>query len=97
MESNIQHVEENIKRCISFKNSYEHQRKIGNEFMNNLQDAFNNQIDTIITSIDDHIKKLKEYINEYNKYKKHIDEFYSVLKYKKSNSQIHILINLVKV
>jgi len=86
LESNIQHVEENIKRCISYKNSYEHQRKFGNEFINNLQDAFNNQMDTIITSIDDHIKKLKEYINEYNKYKKDIDEFYSVLKNKKSNS-----------
>ena len=86
LESNIQHVEENIKRCISYKNSYEHQRKFGNEFINNLQDAFNNQMDTIITSIDDHIKKLKEYINEYNKYKKDIDEFYSVLKNKKPNS-----------
>ena len=86
LESNIQHVEENIKRCISYKNSYEHQRKVGNEFINNLQDAFNNQMDTIITSIDDHIKKLKEYINEYNKYKKDIDEFYSVLKNKKANS-----------
>ena len=86
LESNIQHVEENIKRCISYKNSYEHQRKFGNEFINNLQDAFNNQMDTIITSIDDHIKKLKEYINEYNKYKKDIDEFYHVLKNKKSNS-----------
>ena len=34
LESNIQHVEENIKRCISYKNSYEHQRKVGNIFIN---------------------------------------------------------------
>ena len=80
LESNIQHVEENIKRCISYKNSYEHQRKVGNEFMNNLLDAFNNQIDVIISSIDAHIKKLTEYINEYNKYKKDIDEFYLTIK-----------------
>ena len=86
LESNIHHVEENIKRCISYKNSYEHQRKVGNEFINNLQDAFNNQMDMIVSSIDDHIKKLKEYMNEYNKYKKDIDEFYHVLKNKKSNS-----------
>ena len=86
LESNIQHVEENIKRCISYKDTYEYQRRIGNEFINNLQDAVNNQIDVIISSIDDHIKKLKEYINEYTKYKKDIDEFYNVVKNKKSNN-----------
>ena len=86
LESNIQHVEENIKRCISYKESYEHQRKVGNEFINNLQDAFNNKMDVIISSIDNHIKKLKEYINEYNKYKKDIDEFYYMIKHKNSNS-----------
>jgi hypothetical protein len=86
LESNIQHVEENIKRCISYKNSYEHQRKVGNEFLNNLQDAFNNQMDVIISSIDNHIKKLNDYIKEYNKYKKDIDEFYSMIKNKKSNT-----------
>ena len=89
LESNIQHVEENIKRCISYKNSYEHQRQVGNEFINNLQDAFNNQMDVIISSIDNHIKKLKEYINEYNKYKKDIDNFYYIIKHKNSNSNLH--------
>ena len=89
LESNIQHVEENIKRCISYKNSYEHQRKVGNEFINNLQDHFNNQMDVIISSIDNHIKKLKEYINEYNKYKKDIDEFYYMIKHKNSNTNLH--------
>ena len=89
LESNIQHVEENIKRCISYKNSYEHQRQVGNEFINNLQDAFNNQMDVIISSIDNHIKKLKEYINEYNKYKKDIDNFYYMIKHKNSNSNLH--------
>ena len=87
LESNIQHVEENIQRCISYKNSYEHQRQVGNNFLNNLQDAFNNQMDKIILSIDDHIKKLKDYINEYNKYKKDIDAFYGTIKHKKSNQQ----------
>ena len=86
LESNIQHVEENIKRCISYKNSYEHQRKVGNEFINNLQDAFNNQMDVIISSIDNHIKKLNDYINEYNKYKKDIDEFYYMIKHKNTNT-----------
>ena len=86
LESNIQHVEENIKRCISYKNSYEHQRKVGNEFINNLQDAFNNQMDVIISSIDNHIKKLNDYINEYNKYKKDIDEFYFMIKHKNTNN-----------
>ena len=89
LESNIQHVEENIKRCISYKNSYEHQRKVGNEFINNLQDHFNNQMDVIISSIDNHIKKLKEYINEYNIYKKDIDEFYYMIKHKNSNTNLH--------
>ena len=86
LESNIHHVQENIKRCISYKNCYEHQRKVGNEFINNLQDNFNNQMDMIISSIDEHIKKLNNYMNEYNKYKKDIDEFYNILKNKKMNT-----------
>ena len=42
----------------NYKTIYEHERKVGNEFINNLQDAFNNQMDVIISSIDNHIKKL---------------------------------------
>ena len=30
LESNIQHVEDNIKRCLAYKNSYEHERKVVN-------------------------------------------------------------------
>ena len=51
LESNIQHVEENIRRCLAYKESYEHERNVGNKFLKNLQIEFNLQIDGIISII----------------------------------------------
>ena len=81
LEKNIQHVEENIKRCLAYKNAYEHERRIGNIFIQNLQVEFNHQMDEIIHIIDDQIKKLKEYINEYDKYRKEVEDFYDTIKH----------------
>ena len=103
LESNIQHVEENIKRCLAYKNSYEYERKIGNKFLKNLQNEFNKQIDEIISKIDDKIKQLKEYIYEYNKYKKEVDYFYGDIrtkyKMKKNNDKSceSLIIKLSKI
>ena len=84
LESNIQNIEENIKICLSYKKSYEHEREIGNKFIENLKNQFNKKFDEIIFGIDLQVKKLKEYINEFNKYKKDIQEFISSMKYKKN-------------
>jgi prefoldin subunit 5 len=100
LDSNIQHVEENIKRCLAYKNAYEHERKFGNKFIKNLQDEFNRQIDGIILVIDEQIKKLKEYINEYNKYKKEVEDFYGAIKHKKNNNDKScesLIIKLTKI
>ncbi len=100
LEANIQHVEENIKRCLAYKQSYEHERKVGNKFLNNLQIEFNKQINDIISIIDDQIKKLKEYVNEYNKYKKEVEDFYGVIKNKKNNTDKScesLIIKLTKI
>ena len=103
LESNIQHVEENIKRCLAYKTSYEYERKIGNKFLKNLQNEFNKQIDEIISKIDDKIKQLKEYIYEYNKYKKEVDYFYGDIrtkyKMKKNNDKSceSLIIKLSKI
>ncbi len=86
LDKNIQHVEENIKRCLAYKNVYEHERKVGNKFIKNMQIKFNKQIDEVINIIDDQIKKLKEYINEYNKYKKEVEDFYELIKHKNSKN-----------
>ena len=86
LESNIQHVEDNIKRCLAYKDSYEHERRVVNKFLKNLEKEFNKQIDKNIKLIDEQIKKLKEYINEYNKYKKDVEYFYGDIKHKKNNT-----------
>ena len=86
LDKNIQHVEENIKRCLAYKNVYENERKEGNKFIKNMQIKFNKQIDEVINIIDDQIKKLKEYINEYNKYKKEVEDFYELIKHKNSKN-----------
>ena len=100
LESNIQHVEENIRRCLAYKESYEHERNVGNKFLKNLQIEFNLQIDGIISIIDDQIKKLREYIIEYNKYKKEVEDFYGAIKNKKNNTDKScesLIIKLTKV
>ena len=86
LETNIQHVEENIKRCLAYKNSYEHERKVVNKFIKNLENELNRQIDDSISLIDVQIKKLRDYIDEYNKYKKEVEYFYGDIKDKKNAS-----------
>jgi len=100
LEINIKHVEENIKRCLAYKKIYEHERNVGNMFITKLQKEFNKHIDNIMNTVDQQITKLKEYINEYNKYKKELDDFYDSMKNKKSNSEIScesLIIKLTKV
>ena len=100
LENNIEHVEENIKRCLAYKQVYEHERRIGNKLIDNLKIEFNKQIDGIINSIDEQIKKLKEYINEYEKYKKEVEDFYGLLKRKNNNSDKScesLIIKLTKI
>jgi prefoldin subunit 5 len=86
LEKNIYHVEENIKRCFAYKKIYEHEREVGNKFILKLQNEFNKHIDEIMDTINEQISQLKGYINEYNKYKNEVEDFYDLMKNKKGNS-----------
>ena len=100
LEKNIQHVEENIKRCEAYKKIYEHERKVGNLFINKLKIEFNKNIDNILNIVEQQVSQLKEYINEYNKYKKELDDFYDQMKNKKNNNEIScesLIIKLTKI
>ena len=100
LESNIQQVEENIKICQSYKQAYEHEREIGNDFIKNMLKEFNKQMDDTLQIIDDKIKILKEYINEYNKHKKEVDDFNQSIKDNKDisgESSENLIINLTKI
>ena len=99
LDKNIQHLEENIKRCLAYKTSYEHERRAGNRFIKNMQIQFNKQIYGIINIIDSKIKKLKEYINEYKKYKKEVEDFYGLLKQKSNTDKSceSLIIKLTKI
>ena len=100
LESNIQQLEENIKICQSYKQAYEHEKEIGNDFIKNLLKEFNKQMDETIQMIDDKIKILKEYINEYSKHKKEVDDFNQSIKDNKDisgESSENLIINLTKI
>ena len=100
LESNIQQVEENIKICQSYKQAYEHEREIGNDFIKNILKEFNKQMDDTLQIIDDKIKILKEYISEYNKHKKEVDDFNQSIKDNKDisgESSENLIINLTKI
>ena len=99
LENNIEHVEENIRRCLAYKQVYEHERRVGNKLIENLKYHFNNQIDGIINKIDEQIKKLKEYINKYDKYKKEVEQFYQLLKSNNNSDKSceSLIIKLTKI
>jgi len=100
LEKNIQHVEENIKRCEAYKKIYEHERKVGNMFINKLKNEFNKHIDDIMNTVAQQISQLKDYINEYNKYKKELNDFYDQMKNKKNSNEIScesLIIKLTKI
>ena len=100
LESNIHNTDKNIKKCLANKNSYEYERIIGNKFLKKLQEEFNKQIDSIITLIYAQIERLKDYIDEYNKYKKDIEYFYGDNKGEKNNNDKsceNLIINLSKI
>ena len=100
LENNIEHVQENIRKCLAYKQVYEHERRVGNQLINNLKNEFNKEMDGIISSINDQIKKLKEYINEYEKCKKEVEDFYGLLKRKNNNSDKScesLIIKLTKI
>ena len=100
LEKNIEHIEENIKRCLAYKKVYEHERIAGNKLIYNLQIEFNKQMDEIINTIDEQIKKLKEYVKEYDKYKKEVEDFYELMKHKNNNSDKScesLIIKLTKI
>ena len=102
LDKNISHIEENIKRCLAYKKVYEHQRNVGNNFLQKLHDEFNKNIDNIMNVIDEQISKLKEYIGEYEKCKKEVDDFYEMMKNEKSYNNTDIsceslIIKLTKI
>ena len=100
LDKNINHVEENIKRCLAYKKIYEHEREVGNKFILKLKNEFNKHIDEIMNTIDEQISHLNGYINEYNKYKKEIEDFYDLMKNKKNNSDKScegLIIKLTKI
>ena len=98
LEKNIEHVQENINRCLAYKKIYEHERKMGNEFIKQLQNEFNKHIDNIMNIIDEQINKLKGYINEYNKHQKELEEFYDSMKNKSYDKSCEsLIIKLTKI
>ena len=100
LEKNIFHVEENIKRCLAYKKIYEHERQIGNALIIKLKNEFNKNMDNVMNIIEGQIEQLKGYINEYNKYKTEVDNFYNLMKNKKNNSDIScesLIIKLTKI
>ena len=77
INSYIKKTHENIKKCISFKNAYEFERAEGNKIIENLKIEFNRNIDNNLRMIDEQIKKLKNCIENYEKYIKELNIHYS--------------------
>ena len=76
INSYINKTQENIKKCLSFKRAYEFERTEGNKIIENLKKEFNRNIDDNLRVIDAQINKLKNYIENYQKYKIELNNYY---------------------
>ena len=84
MNSFIYKVDENIKRCNSYKICYEFERNKGNLLIENLKKEFNRQIDSNLRIINEEISKLQKFKENYEKYKLELNKYYTELS-KKNN------------
>ena len=87
-EQKILEINEKIKLCESYKESYEFERKKGNEFLENLKIEFNRQINDNIRLINNYIKSLRNFLSKYKKSKSDIHDIYSKFSNKKSDKEI---------
>ena len=86
INSNINKIEENIKKCMSYKNAYEFERTKGNEIIEKLKEEFNREINNNLNKIDEEIKKLKNYINIYKTHKIELNNYYRKFSNKNLNN-----------
>ena len=91
INSIINKTKENIKKCLSYKNVYELEREYGNKLIDNLKKEFNKKIDDNIKIINEQINKLKQYLENYEKYKIEVNNYY--LKYLNKNGKLQELFN----
>ena len=80
-------MNEKVKLYESYKDLYEFERKKGIEFIENLKNEFNRQIDDNIRIINDEINLLKNLISKYNEYQSELSSFYSNFSFKKINKK----------
>ena len=85
MNSFIKKINENIKKCNSYKKSYEFERAQGNKLIENLKKEFNRQIDDYIRLIDDEINKLLNYKQNYEKCQIDLNKYYAEFSNKNGN------------
>ena len=75
LNDNIEYIEKLIKRCNSYKETNEFERKIVNEFISNFQTEYNNKMDIIQKNLDNDIKNLKKIMENYKKSKSEVENF----------------------
>ena len=85
INSNIDKIDKNIQRCISYKNSYEFERNEGNKLIEKLKNEFNQQIDINLRIIEEEMNKLQKHKENYEKYKIELNNYYNELSNKNSN------------
>ena len=73
----IDEINKKIKLCESYQDAYEYERKKINNFLENLKNEFNKNINDNLRLIDDLIISLKNTILKYDKYKSELNNFYS--------------------
>ena len=81
LDDKYEEIEAYIKRCEALKNCYEFERMLVREQIKLLMDNFNTTINDNIAKLDNIINKYKNYLNQINKCKKDIQEFYINQKY----------------
>ena len=79
IENNINYINNLLKQCISFKSLYKNEQKTINEYISFILKEYNEKMDKIIKDIDNKIFELNQFIENNQKAKREIDDFYKKL------------------
>ena len=85
IDKKINYINNLIDQNNSYKGLYKFEQKTLNDYISFIQKEYNKKMDDIIQNIDNQISKLKQSLENYQKSKKEIDDFYKKIVVKSRN------------
>jgi hypothetical protein len=85
IDKNINYINNLIDQANSYKDLYKFEQKTLNDYISFIQNEYNKKIDDLIQNIDNQILELNQSLENYQKSKKEIEDFYKKIVVKSRN------------